>query len=154
MKGGVRAYARHRGADPMAVEKALRTGRIQRDADGQIDFEKADEDWERNTRPQASPEDKERQSHYSRSRAIREFYQANLARVDYDERIGKLLPKDEVQAAALHTYCQFRERIFRIPGRVAVILAAETGRDTQRVREILAFEVRRALNDFSTPDAI
>ena len=102
MKGGVRAYARHRkesglpGADPMAVEKALRSGRILRDPDGEIDFEKADEDWERNTRPQTSPENKERLSHYSRSRAIREFYQASLARIEYDECIGKLLPKDEV----------------------------------------------------------
>ena len=157
MKGGVRAYARHRketglpAADPMAVEKALRTGRIQRDADGEIDFEKADEDWERNTRPRASPEDKEQLSHYSRSRAIREFYQASLARIEYDERVGKLLPKDEVQAAAFNTYRQFREQLLNIPDRVAAIIAAETGLDTKRVHEILTAEVRHALNEFADP---
>jgi len=31
MKGGVRAYARHRGVDPMSVEKAIKSGRITRD---------------------------------------------------------------------------------------------------------------------------
>ena len=158
MKGGVRAYARHRketglpGADPMAVEKAIKSGRITRDADDEIDFEKADRDWERNTRPAMSPdEDNGGLAQYSRARAIREYYQASLAKIEYEQKVGKLLPKDEVQAAAFNTYRQFREQLLNIPDRVAAIIAAETGMDTKKVYEILTAEVRHALNEFADP---
>jgi hypothetical protein len=152
MTGGVRAYARHRGVDPMSVEKAIKSGRITRDADGEIDFEKADRDWEQNTRPAMSPdEDNGGLAQYSRARAIREYYQASLAKIDYEQKVGKLLPKDEVQAAAFNTYRQFREQLLNIPDRVAAIIAAETGMDTRKVHEILTAEVRHALNEFADP---
>jgi hypothetical protein len=152
MKGGVRAYARHRSVDPMAVEKAIKSGRITRDADGEIDFEKADRDWEQNTRPAMSPdEDNGGLAQYSRSRAIREYYQASLAKIEYEQKVGKLLPKDEVQAAAFNTYRQFREQLLNIPDRVAAIISAETGLDTKKVHEILTAEVRHALNEFADP---
>jgi hypothetical protein len=152
MKGGVRAYARHRSVDPMSVEKAIRSGRITRDANGEIDFEKADRDWEQNTRPAMSPdEDNGGLAQYSRARAIREYYQASLAKIEYEQKVGKLLPKDEVQAAAFNTYRQFREQLLNIPDRVAAIIAAETGMDTKKVHEILTAEVRHALNEFADP---
>jgi hypothetical protein len=158
MKGGVRAYARHRketglpGVDPMAVEKAIKSGRITRDADGEIDFEKADRDWEQNTRPAMSPDEANGGlAQYSRARAIREYYQASLAKIEYEQKVGKLLPKDEVQAAAFNTYRQFREQLLNIPDRVAAIIAAETGMDTKKVHEILTAEVRHALNEFADP---
>jgi len=158
MKGGVRAYARHRkeiglpSVDPMSVEKAIKSGRITRDADGEIDFEKADRDWEQNTRPAMSPnEDNGGLAQYSRARAIREYYQASLAKIEYEQKVGKLLPKDEVQAAAFNTYRQFREQLLNIPDRVAAIIAAETGMDTKKVHEILTAEVRHALNEFADP---
>jgi len=152
MKGGVRAYARHRGVDPMSIEKAIKSGRITRDADGEIDFEKADRDWEQNTRPAMSPdEDNGGLAQYSRARAIREYYQASLAKIDYEQKVGKLLPKDEVQAAAFNTYRQFREQLLNIPDRVAAIISAETGMDTRKVHEILTAEVRHALNEFADP---
>jgi len=152
MKGGVRAYARHRGVDPMSVEKAIKSGRITRDADGEIDFEKADRDWEQNTRPAMSPdEDNGGLAQYSKARAIREYYQASLAKIEYEQKVGKLLPKDEVQAAAFNTYRQFREQLLNIPDRVAAIIAAETGMDTKKVHEILTAEVRHALNEFADP---
>src|SRR5215467_14383499 len=152
MKGGVRAYARHRGIDPMSVEKAIKSGRITHDADGEIDFEIADRDWEQNTRPAMSPdEDNGGLAQYSRARAIREYYQASLAKIEYEQKVGKLLPKDEVQAAAFNTYRQFREQLLNIPDRVAAIIAAETCMDTKKVHEILTAEVRHALNEFADP---
>ena len=152
MKGGVRAYARHRGVDPMSVEKAIKSGRITRDADGEIDFEKADRDWEQNTRPAMSPDEVNGGlAQNSRARAIREYYQASLAKIEYEQKVGKLLPKDEVQAAAFNTYRQFREQLLNIPDRVAAIISAETGLDTKKVHEILTAEVRHALNEFADP---
>ena len=46
-----RAYARHRGVTENAVRKAIASGRIQVEADGTIDPEKADLAWERRTDP-------------------------------------------------------------------------------------------------------
>ena len=137
--GGVRAYARHRkeaglrGTDPMAVEGALRSGRITRDSDGQIDFEKADHDWALNTRPHAprgihlNGGDEEDEglagSQYTKARAARELYQ----------------------------YRQFRDRMLNIPDRLAAILAAQT--DAKKCHEVLVAEIHRALDDFANCDS-
>ena len=45
----IRAYARHRGVTDTAVHKAIRSGRIQAQADGTIDPDQADAQWARNT---------------------------------------------------------------------------------------------------------
>jgi hypothetical protein len=45
----IRAYARRRGVTDTAVHKAIRTGRITPQADGTIDPDQADAQWERNT---------------------------------------------------------------------------------------------------------
>ncbi len=45
----IRAYARHRGVTDTAVHKAIRSGRINALADGTIDADQADAQWERNT---------------------------------------------------------------------------------------------------------
>jgi hypothetical protein len=51
----IRAYARHRGVSHVAVKKAIDTGRITLGADGMIDANRADQEWERNTgSPRAS----------------------------------------------------------------------------------------------------
>jgi hypothetical protein len=47
----IRAYARHRGVSHVAVLKALKSGRIPREADGTIDLVRADAAWERTTDP-------------------------------------------------------------------------------------------------------
>lgn len=46
------AYAEHRGVSRMAVSKAVKAGRIKKDANGKIDVAQADADWEANTKPQ------------------------------------------------------------------------------------------------------
>ena len=45
----IRAYARHRGVTDTAVHKAIRSGRVTPEADGTIDVDQADAQWERNT---------------------------------------------------------------------------------------------------------
>ena len=49
MGTSIRAYARHRGVTDTAVHKAIRSGRITPEADGTIDADQADAQWERNT---------------------------------------------------------------------------------------------------------
>ena len=45
----IRAYARHRGVTDTAVHKAIRAGRITPEADGNIDADRADREWARNS---------------------------------------------------------------------------------------------------------
>ena len=58
----IRAYARHRGVSHVAVQKAIKAGRIAPEADGTIDPAKADAAWARTTDPgrqrQAGPKGK------------------------------------------------------------------------------------------------
>jgi len=158
-----RAYARHRGVAVHAVQKAVRTGRIAALADGQIDSDLADRQWDGNTAPRspapalvAGAEDGElpiqhgaglNATAYLKARAIREQYQARLAKIEYEEKIGKLVNRDEVQVAAYNKYRTFRDQCLNIPDRLAAMLAAET--DPAKVHEILSTEIRKALLEFA-----
>ena len=151
-----RAYARHRGVALAAVQKALATGRITMQ-EGGIDPEQADRDWEENTTQRApsivnrSQEDDEGSnfgaSQYTKARAVREHYHARIAKLEYEERVAKLVSKDEVQLAAFNQFRMFRDGMLNIPDRLAAVLAAET--DPARVHELLAAEIRKALQEFA-----
>jgi hypothetical protein len=152
----LRGYAAHRGVALSAVQKAIKSGRIATLPDGRIDPDRADIDWERNTTRHApavtqrgQEEDAEvfGASQYTKARAVREHYQARLSKIEYEERVAKLVPKDEVQVAAFNKFRQFRDHMLNIPDRVAAMLAAET--EAAKCYEILAIEIRRALNEFA-----
>ena len=163
----LRQYARHRGVALSAVQKAVKAGRIAKQPDGKIDSDAADAGWIRNTktyapavtRNSAPPTTTQRSdavdedhtgfgaSQYTRARAVREHYQARLAKVDFEERTGKLVPKDEVTVAAFTKFRQFRDHMVNIPDRVAALVAAESS--AAKCHEILTTEIRRALNDFA-----
>ncbi len=139
----IRAYARHRGVSHTAVEKAIAAGRITTLADGSIDAATADAEWERNTfYPHGGGS-----SQFTQARSVHEHYRARLAKLDYEERIGQLVRADEVREVAFNTYRQFRDRMLAIPDRIAAQLAAETY--AAKVHEILAGEIRNALDEFS-----
>lgn len=153
----LRGYARHRGVALSAVQKAIATGRITTQPDGRIESEKADIEWEQNTTRRVHPVPSRAQdeddaslfgaSQYTKARAVREHYQARLAKIEYEERTAKLVPKDDVQIAAFNKFRQFRDHMLNIPDRVAAVVAAET--EAAKCYEVLATEVRRALNEFA-----
>ena len=127
----LREYARHRGVALSAVQKAIASGRIATLADGRIDPVAADSAWERNaTRYTRSVTDDDEPnfgaSQYTKARAVREHYQARLAKIEYEERTGEFVSKDEVQAAAFNKFRQFRDQMLNLPDRLAAILAAES----------------------------
>jgi hypothetical protein len=153
----LRGYARHRGVVLSSVQKAIKSRRISVQPDGRIDSGKADIQWERNTEQHAPPVAQRGQeeddtssfggSQYTKARAVREHYTARLAKLEFEERTGKLVPKDEVQVAAFNKFRQFRDHMLNIPDRVAAMVAAES--DAARCYEIIAIEIRKALNEFA-----
>jgi hypothetical protein len=140
----IRGYAKHRGVSHTAVEKAIQQGRIRTTASGLIDAEQADQDWSRNT---ASNREPGTAPSYSQSRAIREAYLARLAKLDYEERSGKLVDAEEVASAITTMTMGTRDGLLAIPSRIAPILAAET--DEHQVYQILDEEIRRTLGSLS-----
>jgi hypothetical protein len=158
----LRKYAEHRGVSHTAVQKAVKQGRIQTTAEGRIDVEQADAAWDRNSspvtgavragRPERPAEPATSGPSYAQSRAVRELYLARLARIEFEERSGKLVSRDEVTVAAFTTARTIRDNLLNIPDRLAATLAAEM--EPSRVHEILTEEIRKALSELSTDDSI
>jgi hypothetical protein len=151
-----RKYAEHRGISHTAVQKAIRQGRIHPTSDGRIDVEQADRDWGRNTTPAITPRrttqvhrapDPSGGTTYAQSRAVRELYLARLAKIEFEEKSGKLVSRDEVTVAAFTKARTVRDNLLNIPDRVAAMLAAETS--AARAHQILTEEIRKALLELS-----
>lgn len=145
----IREYARHRkelgldGGSPWAVQKALKSGRISRGADGKIDPELADAQWEERT-------DTKRKGGGGRpslaeARAVEIGYRARLAKLEYEKAVGALTRVDQVKREAFERARLLRDRILAVPGRLAADLAAET--DARKLEKVLLEELRAALEE-------
>jgi hypothetical protein len=125
-----------------------------------IDVDQADRDWNSNSSPVNSPQrsrNVERTTEpaslgpsFAQSRAVRETYLARLAKIEFEERSGKLLSRDEVTVAAFTVARTVRDNILNIPDRVAALLAAEA--NPARVHQILSDEIRKALIELCDED--
>lgn len=176
----LRAYAKHRGVTLKAVQKAIESGRILTTADGKIEPGRADADWARNTGPKArrtagaaapAPHPRAEQARpepasgggldYAMARAIIANYEARLVKLDYEERIKKLVKADEVSIAAFNLFRMFRDRVLNMPDRVVGALLAEFREalrargispeeiSLEKVHGILMAEVRSFLEEFA-----
>jgi len=176
----IRAYAQHRGVSHTAVAKAIKAGRISIEPDGKIDPAKADAQWARNTLPsqnlntgatkpaakvatpavstpvssrevQAPLETRATAPDYQTSRAIREAYAARLAKLEFEERTGKLISKDEVDIKYFQLARQLRDRMQQIPRKVApeIVALVVADPDVRGVTDILDVAIREALEDLA-----
>ncbi len=120
-----REYARRLGVSHVAVQRAVKTGRISA-VGGKIDPAHADQQWQENTdqskprnritgkpKQARSPEDPSEPmdmgaadevigstntaTGYAKARAARELYQAQLAKLELDRQRGTLIRADEVR---------------------------------------------------------
>jgi hypothetical protein len=149
----LRAYARRRGVSHEAVRRALASGRIGARPDGRIDPETADRQWGANTRPKVRRGlggDPPLMS-FAEARALREHYRAELARLEYEQRVAGLLDAEEVRAAAFTCARRARDLLLAIPDRVAPVVAGLT--DVGECHRVLEAEVERASDELSQPIA-
>lgn len=175
----IRAYAQHRGVSHTAVAKAIKAGRISVEPDGKIDPAKADAQWARNTLPsqnlnpgvskpapkvatrpvstvssaeaQAPLETRATAPDYQTSRAIREAYAARLAKLEFEERTGKLISKAEVDVKFFQLARQLRDRLQQIPRKLApeIVALVVADPDVRGVTDVLEVAIREALEDLS-----
>jgi hypothetical protein len=167
-------YARSRGCSPAAVTGAIKTGRIKaavvtKDGREFLDFDKANELWERNTQQQPpptraakstpkTPTDRELQAFIqglpedqipdlNDSRARREHYLAEKARLEALRGRDELVPSDQVKAEAFACARAVRDALLGLADRLAPMLAATT--DARECHRLLTEEHRVALRGLS-----
>jgi hypothetical protein len=159
-------YARQRGISAAAVTKAIKDGRLARgivvDETGKrkVDPAIADSEWAGSTDTtmgapshanprghsiQAEPVTSGDTPTFMESKAKRESFMAELARLEYEEKSGALVQVDEVKKEAFRVARIVRDSMLNIPDRVAAELAAET--DPFKVQKRLADEIRLALTE-------
>lgn len=174
------AYAKHRGVTHRAVQKAIESGRLQKalvrqGAKTLVLPSVADQEWARNTdtskpsntvqpytaqtapAPAAAPAAAQEPSvpagpSLAQSRAIREAYQARLAKLEYEERSGKLIGADEVRLAAFKAARDARNALLSIPDGIAAQLAATTS--TFECHRIVLEEVKRVCGELAKASGI
>jgi hypothetical protein len=169
-----RAYAARRGVSHTAVQKAIKSGRITT-VGGQIDPAIADREWAENTDPSTSqnsvtgrPKGRRREGEpstpneidgggngraatggtgYGRARAAREAALAGIAKLQLDEKTGKLVDANEVKLAFFNATRKARDELFAIPARIAPVLAALD--DAADLEAILFDEIERVCKGLS-----
>jgi hypothetical protein len=77
----------------------------------------------------------------------KEHYQAQMAKLDYEERVGNLLQVGDVRAVVASAATSLRARLETMPDTLAPELAAT--QDESRVRALLAGEIESALSELS-----
>lgn len=161
-----RAYAVHAGVSETAVRKAIKGGRITLGRDGLIDPKVADRQWRENTDPtkplnRSTGDPKHRKespdapsvpmsldgkggdavAKFTRARAMREGYHALLTKLEYEEKLGNLVPKERVRAAAAAAANIVSNLILTRPDRLAKVLAGIS--DPDGCRKVLEKDARR-----------
>lgn len=152
-------YARRRGITQEAVRKAIQGGRLvecvvtNERGRQRIIPSVADAEWDKNTQHHRNtkPQPEQRVDddlldipNFNESRAKREAYQAELARLDYEEKQGTLVNAEAVKKEAFRTARLVRDAMLNIADRIASELASET--DSFAVHKKLTNEIRTALH--------
>lgn len=84
---------------------------------------------------------------YAKHRATREMYQAELARVAYEEKAGKLVPADDVKAEFFRLARLTREAILNLPDRIAAEVHDMTS--AEAVADFLREQLEEALEELT-----
>lgn len=174
MKGSLRAYARYRqemgldGGTLAGVQRAIASGRIVREQDGSIDFEKADAAWLNNTAPTVSSRTARHRAAqpnapavgeatrpaqnraavkvggaYQQARTLREGFLAQLSELEYRRKAGDLVVLSEVEKEWSSIMSVIRNRMLLLPAKLAPRLAALT--DARECHVAIDGELRAAL---------
>ena len=146
MSVSIRQYAKHRGISDMAVRKAIKQGRISKEADGRIDIAKADKAWAENTlQPQKktsqgqvtffSGEQKPSESKtYIEAKTTNEIIKAQTNKLHFKQLTGKLIDKEKVCKLVFQLSRAARDAWQSWPSRIASQMAAELNVDAHTLQ--------------------
>lgn len=86
----------------------------------------------------------------AQSQRKKEEFRAKLVELEYEERVGTLVRKDDVEKEQFRIGRLVRDAVLNVPARLAGILAAET--DQRKVHDLLEKELRQALEALALDD--
>ena len=169
----LRAYAKHRGVSDTAVRKAIKSGRIQTEADGTIDIGKVDKQWDRNTDraqqrqssgatkavPKAARDavaDTLSESGntgggttYMQARTANEVLKAQTNRIKLQQLKNELVDRAKAIAHVFRIARAERDAWLSWPARVSAQMAAELEVDSHKMHVMLESYVRQHLSELS-----
>ncbi len=167
--GSQAEYARHANISKQAVSKGIKQGKIPTRPDGRIDFAEADRARRQNGDParrmaeageldgtvHSEPPDKDTNDlelekaatetgglSYSEARTEREAIQAKIAQLDYEARLGQLLPRQQVEEAMVASGRKIRQGLDGVVGWSEELDAAARNGGADAVRAVLKDRVR------------
>jgi hypothetical protein len=91
---------------------------------------------------------------YAKSRAIREAYMARLAKLEFDQKAGKVINADEARVAVFNIGRRARDMLLAVPDRVAPLVVGQD--DAHEIHRLLMDEMRRVcveLGKMKLPEA-
>lgn len=95
----------------------------------------------------ASPTDSRQAVDFVTARTMREAFKAKMAKMEYEEKAGKLTDASKVREEAFRAGRIVRDSLLGIPDRLSDVLAAEN--DPVKVRQLLMDEFESILNELS-----
>jgi hypothetical protein len=165
-------YARKQGVAMRVVKEAIDTGRIRSDAvklgsnkRKLIIVSKADATWNQSvvlnnssesklSAQDSSGEDEDSSPPKKNSlvdyRTVREGYNAKMAQLAYEEKIGSLIDADKVRRAVREVGMSIKNALLNIPGKLSPILAAES--EIDKIDKLLTDEIHIVLTNLSRGD--
>lgn len=91
-------------------------------------------------------------SSYAASRGVRESYLARLAKLQFEERSGKLVDADEVRAHLFSLGRRLRDAMLGVPDRLAPVLVGQS--DQAAIHRLLTEEIMASLAELSSAPAV
>ncbi len=160
-------YARRKDVSRQYVNKLVQQGKIPTDEKKRIDPDVADSVLAQLADPARRLNDDENDpipaegfdaadagepqtnghTSFAKFRSAREAYQAKLAQLDYEERAGKLVKKEEVEREAFDISRLLRDIFLSIPQEVAGTVVGMT--DEKEIAKFLRLKIRDALMEAS-----
>lgn len=163
----IRKFSTLVGVSHTAVNKAIKSGRLIRsvvigkngDVVG-VDPETGVQEWAENSPDQVSTATKALNDEnlplpaglsYADARAVRENYQARLAKLLYEEKMGRLVDSEHAEKEFFELGRIVRNSILTVPDRYGHELAAETdvNRFTEKLTKVLIEALEQAANERS-----
>lgn len=123
------------------IDEASALGVLKREAEPSTALRQSSPDRE------ATPTDSRQAVDFVTARTMREAFKAKMAKMEYEEKSGKLTDASKVKDDAFRAGRMIRDALLGIPDRQADVLAAET--DPKKVSEILVDELEAILNELS-----
>jgi hypothetical protein len=149
-------YARHRGISKVQVGKYIAEGKITARRVGRswdIDADVADRELEASRSPDRGGRNGGPDGlgggvpnagvSFAHARAVREQYAARILRLEFEQRSGRLVEKNELKLRLAKLHLAARDNLRSIPDRVAPVVAAET--DPAKIHALLLKEIGQAL---------